>query len=92
MHLEGATYDWWHHGLVAQDHGLITPDEIFSSKLTTHFDRKDIQVYYRDLAQLRQVGSLDDFIDEFQQILVMVPDMTEQRKVMLFTEGLQDRF
>ena len=53
---------------------------------------KDIEVYYRDLAQLRQSGSLDKFIDEFQHISVMVPDMSEQRKVMLFTEGLQDKF
>ena len=60
MHLEGAAYDWWHHGLVTQDHGLIT-----SYEANTHFDRKDIEVYYRDLAQLRQGGSLDNFIDEF---------------------------
>ena len=92
MHLEGAAYDWWHHGLVTQDHRLITSYEVFSSKLITRFDRKDIEVYYRDLAQLWQSGTLDHFIDEFQRISVMVPDMSEQRKVMLFTEGLQDRF
>ena len=50
MHLEGAAYDWWHHGLVTQDHGLITSYETFISKLITCFDRKDIEVYYRDLA------------------------------------------
>ena len=92
MHLEGAAYDWQHRGLVTQDHGLITSYEICSSKLITRFDRKDIEVYYRDLAQLRQSGSLDNFIDEFQRISVMVPDMIEQHKVMLFTEGLQDKY
>ena len=91
MHLEGATYDGWHHGLVTQDHDLIISCETFSFKLITYFD-KDIEVYYNDLAQLRQGGSLDDFIDEFQRISVIVLDMTEQRKVMLFTKGLQDRF
>ena len=92
MHLEGAVYDWWHHGLVTQDHGLITSYETCSSKPITCFGRKDIEVYYRDLAQLRHGGSVDDFIDEFQRILVMVLDMSEQHKVMLFTEGLQDRY
>ena len=87
MHLERAAYDWWHHRLVIQDHGLITSYETFSSKLITRFDRKDIEVYYRDLAQLRQGGSSDDFIEEFQLISVMVLDMSEQCKVMLFTKG-----
>lgn len=61
-----VTYDWWHHGLVTQDHGLITSYETFSSKLIIFFDKKDIEVYYRDVAQLQHGGSLDDFIDEFQ--------------------------
>ena len=65
MHLEGATYDWWHHRLVTQNHALITSYKTFTSKLITHFDRKDAKVYDRDLAQLRQSGFLDKFIDEF---------------------------
>ena len=50
VHLEGVTYEWWHHGLVTQDHGLIMSYETFSYNLITHFDKKDIEVYYRDLA------------------------------------------
>lgn len=23
LHLEGIAYDWWHHGLVTQDHALV---------------------------------------------------------------------
>ena len=50
MHLEGVAYDSWDHGLVTQDHGLITSYETFSPKLITHFDRKDVEIYCRDLA------------------------------------------
>lgn len=59
MHLDGAAYVWWHHGLVTQESGLINSYEEFSSKLITHFDRKDIEVFYRELAQLKQSRSLD---------------------------------
>lgn len=91
MHLEGVAYDWWHHGLVSQDHAMIHSYEEFVSKLTAHFDRKDIEVYYRDLAQLKQVGHVKAYINEFQKIAVMVPDMSERRVTMLFVEGLSNR-
>ena len=50
LHLEGVAYDWWHHGLVSQDHAMIHSYEEFVDKLIARFDRKDIKVYYRDLA------------------------------------------
>ena len=92
MHLEGVAYYWWHYGFVTEDHGLITSYETFIYKPITHFDRKNIEVYYKDLAQLRKGSSLDDFIDKFLQILVMVLDKIEQCKLMLFTEGLRNRY
>lgn len=63
----------------------------FKNKLIARFDRKDTEVYYRDLEQLRQVGFADSYINEFQQIAVMVPNMTEKRVTMLFVEGLNDK-
>lgn len=53
MHLEGVAYDWWHHGLVSQDHVLIHSYEEFVNKLIARFDRKDVEVYYREMAQLK---------------------------------------
>ncbi|KAH9300755.1 hypothetical protein KI387_012338, partial [Taxus chinensis] len=40
---------------------------------------------------LRQTGHVDSYINEFQRIAVMVPEMPERRVVMLFIKGLQDR-
>jgi len=91
MHLEGIAYDWWHHGLVSQRHAMITSYDEFTQKLITRFDRKDVEVYSRDLAQLRQIGKVDSYINEFQRIAVMVPDMIEKRTIMLFVEGLNDK-
>lgn len=90
MHLEGVVYDWWHHGLVSQDHALIHSYEEFVNKLIAQFDRKDIEIYYRDFAQLKQVGHVEAYINELQKIAVMVPDMSERRVTMLFVEGLSD--
>ncbi|KAH9292872.1 hypothetical protein KI387_041945, partial [Taxus chinensis] len=91
LHLEGVAYNWWHHGLVTQNHDLIQSYREFSERLIVRFDRKDVELYYRDLAQLRQSGHVDAYINEFQRIAVMVPEMPEKRVVMLFIEGLHDR-
>jgi hypothetical protein len=45
---------------------------------------------FRDLAQLKQIGSADAYILDFQRISVMVTDISEARLVMLFTEGLTE--
>ena len=91
LHLEGSAYDWWHHGLVTQDHTLVLSYAEFTERLITRFDRKDTELYYRELAHLRQTRHAKAYINEFQRIAVMVPDMTQKRSVMLFIEGLQDR-
>lgn len=65
MHLEGVAYDWWHHGLVSQDHALIHSYEEFVDKLIARFDKKDVEVYYRELTQLKQFGHVEAHINEF---------------------------
>ena len=58
-------YDWWHHGLVSQDHALIHSYEEFVNKLISWFDRKDVEVYYRELDQLKQTSHVETYINEF---------------------------
>ena len=91
MHWEGVAYDWWHHGLVSQDHALIHSYEEFVNKLIAQFDIKDVEVYYRDLAQLKHTSHVVTYINEFQKISIMVPNMTERHVTMLFVEGLSDK-
>ena len=42
------------------------------------------------MAQLKQTGSVEAFISEFQRIAVMVTDVSESRLTMLFTEVLTE--
>ncbi|XP_059068173.1 uncharacterized protein LOC131858745 [Cryptomeria japonica] len=73
------------------DHTLVHSYTEFTERLIARFDRKDTELYYRELAHLRQTGHAEAYINEFQRIAVMVPDMPQRRSVMLFIEGLQDR-
>lgn len=60
----------------------------FTQKLIDKFDRKDLELHFRELAQLRQTNLVDAYITEFQRLAVMVIDISEQWLVMLFIEGL----
>ena len=66
LHLEGAAHEWWYHGLVTLQHNQITSYQEFVDRLVERFDKKDLDSYFRDLAQLKQVGSLENYIGDFQ--------------------------
>ena len=53
LHLEGATHDWWTHGMVTLQHNQVTSNQDFVDRLVEHFDKKDPEVFFHDLAQLR---------------------------------------
>ncbi|KAH9293373.1 hypothetical protein KI387_041420 [Taxus chinensis] len=88
LHLEGVAHEWWYHGLITQGHGSITTLEEFSLCLTERFDRTDLDMHFRELAQLKQEGSLERYISDFERLAVMVLDISEKRLVLLFIEGL----
>jgi hypothetical protein len=88
LHLEGEAHEWWHHGLVTSGHNHITSYMEFAEGLMDRFDRRDPEIHFRDLAQLRQTGTTKAFITEFQRVTMVVTDILEPRLIMLFTEGL----
>jgi hypothetical protein len=90
LHLEGEAHEWWYHGLVTLGHSCITSYREFTDRLMDRFDRKDLEIHFRDLAQLRQTGTIDAFITEFQWVAMVVIDISEPRLIMLFTEGLTE--
>ena len=59
-------------------------------RLVEIFDKKDLEVSFQELAQLKQIGNLEYFIGEFQQLTVMVPNILEHRLIVLFIEGLSE--
>jgi hypothetical protein len=88
LHMEGEAHEWWYHGLVTLGHNHITSYLKFTKRLMERFDRRDSKLHFRDLTQLKQTGSIEAFITEFQRKAVVVSDILEHRLVMLFTEAL----
>jgi hypothetical protein len=60
--LEGEAHEWWYHGLVTLGQSRITSYREFTDRLMDRFDRKDPEIHFRDLAQLRQTGTAEAFI------------------------------
>jgi hypothetical protein len=90
LHLEGEAHEWWYHGLVTLGHSCITSYREFTDRLMDRFDRKDPEIHFKDLAQLRQTGTTEVLITEFQRVAMAVTDILEPRLIMLFTEGLTE--
>ncbi len=54
------------------------------------FDLKDDEEYFEELSKLKQTKSVNEYIEEFQKVDIMVPDMSEKRIVYLFLDSLED--
>jgi hypothetical protein len=90
LHLDGEAHEWWYHGLVTLGHARVISYLDFTQRLIERFDRKDPELHFRELAQLKQTGIPEAYISEFQRVVVMVTDILEARLVMLFVEGLSE--
>jgi hypothetical protein len=90
LHLEGEAHEWWYHGLVTLGHSCIISYKEFTDKLMNRFDRKDPEIHFRDLAQLRQTGIAEALITEFQWVAMEVTNISKPRMIMLFTKGLTE--
>ena len=53
------------HGLVTSGHKTITSYNDFTQKLMERFDKRDPEIHFRELAQLKQIDSAEAFISEF---------------------------
>ena len=62
LHLNGEAHEWWYHGLVTLGHNTINSYSEFTRKLMERFDRKYLEIHFRELAQLKQTGSVEAFI------------------------------
>ena len=58
IHLDGLTHEWWHHDMVILGHNQITSYKEFIEKLIERFDTKDPELQFKELAQLKQWGSV----------------------------------
>jgi hypothetical protein len=52
------------------------------------FNKKDPEIHFKELAQLRQTCTPEAYVIEFQRMAVTVTNISKQKLVMLFTKGL----
>jgi hypothetical protein len=88
LHLEGEAHEWSYHGLVALGHNPITSYREFKERLMDSFDRRDPEIHFRDLAQLRQTDTIEAFIRVSTGSHGSDRYISEPRLIMLFIEGL----
>lgn len=66
LKLEGEAHEWWYHGLITLGHSNITTYEDITQIWIRRFDRKYLEIHFRELAQLKQIGTPNAYIEEFQ--------------------------
>ena len=67
LHLDGEAHEWWYHGLVMLGHNTTSSYSDFTQRLMERFDKRDPEIHFRELAQLKQTGSVEAIISEFQE-------------------------
>jgi hypothetical protein len=90
IYLEGKAHDWWYHGMNTLGHNHITSYPEFTQRLIDRFDQGDHELHFCELTQLRQTGSPETFIEEFQRVVIMVPDVSQARLLIFFSKGLME--
>ena len=76
LHLDGDDIYWWFHGMKKLGHDQVVTYQDFTRKLTEIFDRRDLDIFFRVLAHIRQVGTPEAYILEFEKMDVMVTDIS----------------
>lgn len=90
LHLDGVAHEWWHHGQITLGHNLIGTYVEFTEKLIDRFDSKDLELHLKDLTQLKQTRTVEQYISEFEKLVVLVTEISERHKIVIFIDGLSD--
>ena len=90
LHLDGEANEWWFHGMKTNGHDKLTIYEEFTKRLTEIFERRDSETPFRELAHMKQIGTPEDSISNFQNLALLVTGISEACLILLFIEGLED--
>jgi hypothetical protein len=88
LYLMGKAHEWWFYGMTTLGHGRITSYQDSTQRLIDRFDREDPDHHSMELTKIKQTGSAETFIEEFQKVSVMVPDVSESKLLMMYIEEL----
>lgn len=91
--LGGAALTWWLQREDAVAHSTATRyvnlDQFFDGLSAQFVPREGWQVAQDKLSRLVQTTSVAAFSEEFLNLVLCIPDMTEREKIHLFTRGLK---
>jgi hypothetical protein len=76
LHLEGEAINWWYNGLVTLGHAKITSYVDFTQSLMHRFYQKGPKIPFRELTQLRKIGTPEAYITYFHRMAVMVTNIS----------------
>ncbi|KAH9308476.1 hypothetical protein KI387_036387, partial [Taxus chinensis] len=82
----------WYRWLCAQiqKSGLNVTWTVLTEELQLHYSSSVSNNYFSQLAKLRQIGSVKDYIHHFQNLSLRVENITEENLNDLFLRGLKD--
>jgi hypothetical protein len=88
LFLRGPALDWWRYCETSGRHIRIWAE--FCRELTAQFQPINSVKRARDqLAALKQIGSVQDYIARFRSITLKIPDLSEGDKIDKFVRGLK---
>jgi len=91
--LDGPAIDWWlftQSEIAEGNRTIFVSYKEFANALTNHFTpHSDIASAEKELADVRQTGSVADYLKIFSQIIVRIPDMKDAERRRCFVRGLK---
>ena len=64
LHLEREANDQWFHGIKTLGHDQISSYEQYGIALVEKFDRKYLELPFKELAQLKQIGTVEVYTNQ----------------------------
>jgi hypothetical protein len=82
----------WYHWLCThrRKKGLTVTWSIFTEELQAQYSNSVVENFFSQLAKLQQIGSVKDYIQQFQNLSLRVDTITEENLDDLFMGGLKD--
>ena len=76
LHLEGDANEWWFHGLKTLGHDHVKTYGELVDRLLKRFEQKDPEPSFKELAQLKKVGTPIEYMLELKILSFKVADVS----------------
>ena len=93
LHLDGDANEWWFHWLKTLGHDQVKTYGEFIDRVLEMFEAgrdRVLEFSFKELAQLKQVGTPIEYMLEFQRLSVKVANVSMRMLVFMFTEVLYE--